>query len=321
MFRALLAAALAFAGAALAQTNAPLQVQLLAPQLIAFSGSSNNFDSLVNGLTTGTPVTLTSVTPDGALQIVTFVPGTTLTPLDAARALESARQNLISLGIATPTGQQLAAALLGGTVTTPSGSRALNGVLTGTTSPTVPVLVRTDRTVPPPTTNLTQAQLQAVRNALATGTSVTLSTANGGAGAQTVEFAATGRRLSDFEVNQALQLAATLLAQQGVLDPSAEQLRVALYGGSLQTLSGARIAVQGVLQGRLVNTSDTRIIGTSDSTIADTSASPTAGASAAAPAPVSPTIGGVPAPGAARTAGGAPIAGQRPAGPIRPGAR
>src|SRR5919106_1255226 len=121
------AAALFAAGAAYSQTTvlspASQQVQLLGPQLVAFSGSTGNFDSLVTGLTSGAPVTLTTVGTDGFIQIVTFVPGSPLT-------------------------------------------------LTTTTS---------------------------------TGAT------------QTTTFTPTTRRLSAFEANQALQLAATLLAQQGIL--------------------------------------------------------------------------------------------------------
>src|SRR5688572_17739515 len=87
------------------------QVQLLAPQLVAFSGSIGNFDSLVTGLTQGTPVTLTTIGADGVIQIVTFVPGSPLPAADVARSLETARQNLIARGIAVPTAQQLAVAL------------------------------------------------------------------------------------------------------------------------------------------------------------------------------------------------------------------
>ena len=68
-----LAAALSLSSAAFAQTlvNPNVQqVQLLAPQLLAFAGSDANFQSLVNGLTQGTPVTLTTLATDGTLQIV-----------------------------------------------------------------------------------------------------------------------------------------------------------------------------------------------------------------------------------------------------------
>jgi len=323
-------AALALSAAAFAQTlsPAPQQVQLLAPQLVSFSGSSGNLDSLVTGLTTGAPVTLATVGLDGSLQIVTFVPGSTLSAVDAARVLESARQSLISRGIATPTGQQLAASLMGGAVTTPSGSSLLTGVLTGSTTPPTPVQVRTDSapvlsgTSP---SNLSAAQLQAVRNALATGTGVTLATTTSAGTAQNVTFTPTGGRLSDFEVNQTLQLAAALLAQQGVLNPTAEQLRVALFGGTLVASNGTSIPVQGVLQGRVRNTSDSTIANTSASPSVNTSASPLAITSASpgvsgSATPVTGTSG--PSSAGATSSSPALLAPRGSAtGVIRPGAR
>ena len=276
-------AALALGPAALAQTSpsaSSQQVQLLAPQLVPFAGSSGNFDSLVNGLTTGTPVTLATVAADGSLQIVTFTPPAALSLVDAARLLETARQNLIARGVAAPTGAQLAASLMGGTIPTLSGTSALTGVLTGTTLSPTPVVVRTDAAALQSAagSNISPAQLVAVRNALANGTGVTLATASGG-NTQNVVFGPTGVRLSDFEVNQALQLAGTLLAQQGVLSPSADQLRVALFGGVLVLTNGTSVPLQGVLQGQLRNTSTSTAGVTSASPSASTSISPSTNAS------------------------------------------
>ncbi|MFL6566069.1 MAG: hypothetical protein ACJ8G5_14130 [Burkholderiales bacterium] len=281
-------AALALGTAAFAQTTTSAalspstqQVQLVAPQLVAFAGSTGNFESLVSGLTTGAAVTLTSVGADGSLQIVTFTPVTAVSPGDAARLLETARQNLISRGIAAPTGTQLAASLMGGTISTASGTSALTGVLTGTTSSPTPVAVRNDSVAlqnGAANSSISPAQLAAVRNALATGTGVTLNMGSG-ATTQNVVFSPTGVRLSDFEVNQALQLAGTLLAQQGVLNPTADQLRVALFGGTLVGTNGATFPLQGVLQGQLTNTSNSSLTGTSNSPAASTSSSPVAGTS------------------------------------------
>lgn len=281
-------AALALGTAAFAQTTTTTalspstqQVQLVAPQLVAFAGSTGNFESLVSGLTTGAAVMLTSVGADGSLQIVTFTPVTAVSPGDAARLLETARQNLISRGIAAPTGTQLAASLMGGTISTASGTSALTGVLTGTTSSPTPVAVRNDSVAlqnGAANSSISPAQLAAVRNALATGTGVTLNMGSG-ATTQNVVFSPTGVRLSDFEVNQALQLAGTLLAQQGVLNPTADQLRVALFGGTLVGTNGATFPLQGVLQGQLRNTSNSSLTGTSNSPAASTSSSPVAGTS------------------------------------------
>ena len=285
MRRALAAFILSAATVAVAQTTVSpsQQVQLLAPQLVSFAGSAGNFDSLVNGLATGVPVTLVTVGTDGTLSIVTFTPGTALSTGDTARLLESARQNLIVRGIPTPTGEQLAAALLGGNVATPSGTAALTGVLTGTNVSPTPVQVRSASPAPAPAANISAAQLQAVRNALATGTSTTI-VSGSGATAQNVVFAPTGGRLSDFEVNQALQLAFALLAQQGIVNPTPAQLRAALFGGTVGTSSGATAALQGVLQGRVRNTSDSAAVATSTSPGVNTSASSVVGTSNTPPA-------------------------------------
>jgi len=90
-------------------------VQQLAPQLVPFAGSQANFQNLVTGLAQGTQVQLVSVLPDGSTQVVSFTPA----PVPVAQIpslLESTRQQLIGLGIATPSAQQLALALTGGAV-------------------------------------------------------------------------------------------------------------------------------------------------------------------------------------------------------------
>ena len=111
-----------------------LEVQRLAPQLVAFVGSDANFQNLVNGLATGTTVTLTTASATGAPQIVTFTPIGTMTAQQIAQTLEGVRQSLISRGIAVPTGQQLATALTGGALVTPAGTTAVNGVVATTTA-------------------------------------------------------------------------------------------------------------------------------------------------------------------------------------------
>lgn len=100
-----------------AQTSVPptVTVQQLAPQLVPFAGSHANFQNLVTGLAQGSQVQLFSVLPDGSTQVVSFTPA----PVPVAQIpslLESTRQQLIGLGIATPSAQQLALALTGGAV-------------------------------------------------------------------------------------------------------------------------------------------------------------------------------------------------------------
>lgn len=144
--RSLLAAALLAPALAAAQTTTTpligvppsLQVSRLAPQLIFFAGGQANFDSLVNGLGLGSPVTLTTVLPNGQVQVVNFTPQGTMTATQIAQTLEAARQNLISLGLATPTAQQVAIALTGGTLPTTTSNVQVTGLLPAANLP-VPV--------------------------------------------------------------------------------------------------------------------------------------------------------------------------------------
>ena len=110
------------------QISPALEVQRLAPQLVAFAGSDANFQSLVNGLATGTPVNLVS-----GNQLVSFTPSGTMGALQIAQTLETLRQSLIQRGIATPTAQQLAIALAGGALPTALGTTQVNGVIATTT--------------------------------------------------------------------------------------------------------------------------------------------------------------------------------------------
>ena len=130
---------------ALAQTTVPpaITVQRIAPQLVQFAGSQANFQNLVVGLTQGTQVQLFSVLPDGSTQVTTFTPRATLSTDQIAQVLERARQQLIGLGIASPTGEQLANALMGGTVPTALGGSTVTGVLTTPNPPAVAVQAQT----------------------------------------------------------------------------------------------------------------------------------------------------------------------------------
>lgn len=292
--RTVFAAFLALSLVAGARAQTPLfeaqQVQLLAPQLVQFAGSPGNFESLVSGLTAGTPVTLTTIGADGLMQIVTFLPAATMSAANAARALEAARQNLISQGIATPNAQQLAQALLGSSASTLQVRNEF-----------IPASIAGNSTL-----NLSASNLQALRTALAQGTAATLSATTATGVTQTTTFTAPGGPMNDFQVTQALQLASTLLAQQGIFNPTPEQLRAALVGGNLVTSGGTSVPVQGVLQGRVRNTSESTLFSTSNSALFGTSNTPPSTTPVPTPAPVT-AAGGV-----AR-----PVA---PAGVIRPGA-
>jgi hypothetical protein len=164
-------------------TTPAISVQRLAPQLVAFAGSQANFQNLVTGLAQGTPVQLVTVLPDGSAQVVNFTPAGTLTTEQIAQTLEAARQRLIGLGIATPTAEQLATALVGGTVPTALGGQTVTGALPQTQpSPAAQVQGNlgiagagaTTPTTPTPTTPATAVNVQTIpatsTNTVAAGT-------------------------------------------------------------------------------------------------------------------------------------------------------
>lgn len=135
-----LIAAAAIAAAASAQTvqlqtgtQPALEVQRLAPQLVSFAGGDVNFTNLVNGLALGVPITLTTTLSPGVTQVVTFTPSGTMTPVQVAQVLEAARQSLIARGTATPTAQQIATALVGGSLPTALGNTPVNGLVSSNT--------------------------------------------------------------------------------------------------------------------------------------------------------------------------------------------
>jgi len=137
LFFLLAAAAIASAQAQTVQfqtgTQPALDVQRLAPQLVSFAGGDVNFTNLVNGLALGVPITLTTTVGPGVTQVVTFTPSGTMTPVQIAQVLESARQSLIARGIATPSAQQLATALVGGTLPTALGNTPVSGLVSSST--------------------------------------------------------------------------------------------------------------------------------------------------------------------------------------------
>lgn len=120
-----------------AQGSAKVQGSLVT-QFSGFAGSEANAQSLVTGLRSGTPITLTSPSTTGSTTTTTaftFDPPTR--PMGYGNvfiSLALAKQQLANYGITDPTAQEIQAALTGGTITTGSGATpqtiTLNGILT-----------------------------------------------------------------------------------------------------------------------------------------------------------------------------------------------
>src|SRR3954466_10749799 len=115
-------------------TQPALDVQRLPPPLAALARSDGKFLHPVNGLALGVPVTLTTAIAPGQTQVVTFTPSGTMTPVQVAQVLENARQSLIARGIATPSAQQLATALVGGALPTALGATQVTGLVQSSTT-------------------------------------------------------------------------------------------------------------------------------------------------------------------------------------------
>jgi hypothetical protein len=88
-----------------------------------------NLQSLLTALMQGTPITLLTPLSDGTIQVTSFTAPGQRNAADAALLIQQARVDLQNLGVTRPTGQQLAAALAGGTINVPTGSTQLPGVL------------------------------------------------------------------------------------------------------------------------------------------------------------------------------------------------
>ena len=122
---------------ATSQGSARVQGRLVT-QFSGFAGSEANAQSLVTGLRSGTPVTLTSTSTTGGTTTTTaFTLDPPTRPMGYGNvfiSLALAKQQLANYGITDPTPQEIQAALTGGTITTGSGTAAqtitLKGILT-----------------------------------------------------------------------------------------------------------------------------------------------------------------------------------------------
>lgn len=91
----------------------------------AFAGSGENAANLVNGLRSGTEITLTTPAPGGGVSSATFTPPTgTMGHGNTFISLALARQQLANDGFTQPTAEQIQTSLMGGSFTVGSGPGA-----------------------------------------------------------------------------------------------------------------------------------------------------------------------------------------------------
>jgi hypothetical protein len=103
---------------------------LALPLLAAAQLTPVTQQTLINGLNTGKPVTITTPLASGYLQTVSFVPSSGPMPqAQAAQYIQRAQRDLAARGIDKPTALQIAVTLMGGTLATPDGEVQVPGLL------------------------------------------------------------------------------------------------------------------------------------------------------------------------------------------------
>ena len=104
-------------------------VLLLVSRGAAAQGADAAMQNLLTGLTRGSEVALYTPLGYGMVEVTRFTPPVALPRQEAEAAVVIARQQLRMLDIPAPTGAQLAAALVGGTIEMRDGPQRLPGVL------------------------------------------------------------------------------------------------------------------------------------------------------------------------------------------------
>jgi hypothetical protein len=119
----------AFAAVASAQSTQAVPTARLVETYTPLAGSEQNAESLVEGLRTGSRVTLATKTSTGTTTTSFTPPTKTMGNGNVNIALSLAEASLKDQGITDPTASQLQTALMGGTIETRSGEVKLDGVL------------------------------------------------------------------------------------------------------------------------------------------------------------------------------------------------
>lgn len=110
----------------------------LSSQYASWAGGKTNADALVNGLRSGSSVTLVTVSPDNTKSIAGFTAQTRMSPGEVAASLAAAKRSLAGMGIRQPSADQIQSALIGGEVTLPNGkTRLVQGAVALRAEPTI----------------------------------------------------------------------------------------------------------------------------------------------------------------------------------------
>ena len=162
-----------------------------------------NLQNLLAALETGAPVTLITPLTNGLSQITSFSARTRMSDAQARAYVENARVELSRFGVQRPTAEEIARMLAGGPLVVPAGNVTVPGLL-----------------------NTAGIAASIASQQVAAGTPVPgygTSAAGGSAPALPVPAR-----------EQAIQQLAAL----GIINPSEDQIRTALVGGSITTVNG-----------------------------------------------------------------------------------
>ena len=182
--------------------------RLLAAAVVALGVSSAhaqyadpNLQNLLAGLMNGGEVRLITPLTTGMLQVTSFRTSAPLAPADAAAYVDRARQQLATLGVGQPSAEQIARMLAGGPIETPTGRFAVPGLL-----------------------NQSGIPATLVSQIVNAGTPVPGSAAAGGS--------------APAAPVPAREAALQQLAAIGIINPSEDQIRTAMVGGTITTVNG-----------------------------------------------------------------------------------
>lgn len=187
--------------------RATLAAVLACSALLARAQSTDpNLQNLLAGLTSGTEVTLVTPLTSGMLQVTSFNPGARMSAVDAMAAINRARSQLQALGEPQPSTEEIARMLAGGPINLPGGRIQAAGILPA------------------------RGQQASIRSqVVAAGTPLPATSAAGGSAPVA-----------------ARELALQQLASVGIINPSEDELRTAMVGGTINTVNGL-VQLPGVL--------------------------------------------------------------------------
>ena len=162
-----------------------------------------NLQNLLAALETGAPVTLITPLTTGLSQITSFSAPTHMSHAQALEYVDAARLELARLGVERPTAEEIARMLAGGPLVVPAGNVTVPGLL-----------------------NRAGIAASIVSQQVAPGTPVPgYGTSAAGGSAPALPVPAREQAIRD-------------LAALGIINPSEDQIRTALVGGSITTVNG-----------------------------------------------------------------------------------